>query len=296
MQKRPPSALAAALVALVALALLPLAPPAAAATRGDPAAAAPRPAAIGWAVSVGLSVGATADEAPARTVARAGLFSGVTSDRAAAGLVAFRRDPALDRVAQARADALAASGTFSHAAAGAPIIDPVEASGVRPYAAGEALGWANDPSTDAALARIRAMWLTSPEHRAIVLADWANYAGVGVAEARGRTLAVLVIADTPDRTVPAIRIVSASRAGATVTLRWTAEDPRLQVRTAGVGAVLVDYRVDGGPWILVRSPGGAGVTVLANVPADRSLVIGIRAEDRAGNDSPWATAWVGLVP
>jgi len=296
MQMRPGrTATAAALTAAIALAAL--ADPVVATGATGLAGSAGGPPATR---AVRLRVTAAADEAPWRSAARAAMLADVQGDRATAGLVAYLRDPALDDIAQARVDRLAANGAFGHLAAGASILEPVEASGLRPYAAGEAQGWASDPSSDAALDRIRALWLASPGHRAIVLADWASYAGIGVATDGGRILVILVVADTPDRTAPSISVDSAVRTGSAVTVRWSADDPRLQARTAGVGSVAVEWRPDGGRWRAARAAKGvatgSGATAITNVPADRAVDVRVRARDRAGNLSPWATARVAILP
>jgi uncharacterized protein YkwD len=235
-------------------------------------------------------------EAPWRSAARASMLAAIQDARAATGLVAYVRDPALDDVAQARVDHLAAIGAFGHTAAGTDILTPVEATGVRPYAAGEAQGWAGDDTMDAALARIRGLWFASPSHRAIVLADWASYAGIGLTTDGTRTLVVLLVADTPDRTAPTIAIEAATRAGSTVTVRWSAADPRLQARTAGVGSVVVEWRADGGGWRTARTAVGATATRIGNAPTDRGVDIRVRARDRAGNLSPWVTERVPVLP
>ena len=285
---RTPSA--ACLVAFVAFALIvPVA------SASAPGGAAPPAAGATLTAPTVRFRDAAADEAPWRSAGRANLLSSVAADRVAAGLVAYRRDPALDDIAQARADHLAASGSFGHLAAGAPILDPVMAAGVRPYLVGEAMGWSSDASTDATIARIRALWLASPSHRAVVLADWASYAGVGLATDGTRTLVVLVVADTPDRTAPSVSVIAATRVGTTITVRWTADDPRLQARTAGIGSVIVDYSVDGAPW-RAACTGATGITTIAHVPAGRAVDIRVRARDRAGNVSPWATARVAPLP
>jgi len=296
MQTRPGRAATAAAITTLAalLALGAVAGPVAATGETGTAATPLTPPASRDAGPTGAA--AAAVEAPWRSAARASLLASVQDERSAAGLVAYLRDPALDEVAQARVERLAADGAFGHTAAGPSILDPVQASGVRPYAAGEAQGWASDPSTDAALARIRRLWLASPGHRAIVLADWASYAGVGVATDGSRTLVVLVIADTPDRSAPSIAIDAATRAGSTVTVLWTAADPRLQVRTAGVGSVVVEWRPDGGGWRTARTKAGVKVTTIANVPAEHAVDVRVRARDRAGNLSPWATARVAVLP
>ena len=303
MQTRPRrAATAVARTSLAAfLAFAAVAGPVAAAGIPGPAASPARPSGGPAAMrDLRSSSASSPAEAPWRSAAREAMLTAIQGERAAGGLVAYLRDPALDEIAQARVDRLAANDAFGHTAAGPSILDPVEASGMRPYAAGEAQGWASDPSVDAALARIRMLWLASPGHRAIVLADWASYAGIGLATEGARTLVVLVIADTPDRTAPSVAIDAVTRTGSTVTVRWTAADPLLQARTAGVGGVAVEWRTDHGRWRVAR-PGtaattGAGQTIIVNVPTGRAVEIRVQARDRAGNVSPWSTDRVAALP
>jgi uncharacterized protein YkwD len=214
------------------------------------------------------------------------LFAGVNADRATAGLVRFVRDPSLERVAQDRAEHLAASGVFGHPQAGAPILDSVEATGIAPYAVGETLGWSGRSGTDA-FASIRAMWAASPSHHAIVVSDLSSYAGVGVTIRGGRTFVVLVTAETADRTPPVVDGVSVDRGGATLVVAWKADDPLLQSHTAGVRDATVQYRVAGGPWRVLQRANARGSATLPRLAAGTPVEVRVRVRDRAGNLSSW---------
>jgi hypothetical protein len=219
----------------------------------------------------------------------------VNEDRAAAGLVRYVRDPALETLAQARVEHLAASGVFGHAAAGTPILDAVESTGILPLGAGEALGWSSWPGDDA-FASIRSMWLASPSHRAIFISDESSYAGVGVLVQGGRTWAILVTAETADRTPPVVGAVAVRREGATTFVTWRAEDPLLQTHTAGVRDAWVEYRVAGGPWRLLQRANVAGTARLPQLAAGSGVEVRVRARDRAGNLSAWAQTAATSAP
>lgn len=244
-----------------------------------------RPAA---AAAAGMS-----DDASAQL--RDALFDGVNGDRAATGLVRYVRDVELERVAQDRAERLAASPTFGHPAAGAPLLEVVEATGIGPLGVGEDLGWSTKPGTTA-LAAIRGMWAASPPHREIVLSEDASYAGVGVAVSGRRLIAVLVVAETLDRTPPVVSITAAERRGAGAVVRWAASDPLLQTHTAGVRDAAVQVRVDGGAWRTLARANARGVAALGTVARGHAYEVRVRARDRAGNVSAWVESSPIRIP
>ncbi len=232
---------------------------------------------------------------PATAPLRDTLFDGVNADRSATGLVRYVRDPRLERVAQDRAARLASSSAFSHAAAGAPLLDVVEATGIGPLGVGEDLGWSSLPGT-AALASIRDMWKRSALHRGILLSESDSYAGVGVAMAGGRVFAVLVAAETLDRTPPVVGTPTAERRGAGLMVRWTVRDPLLQTHTAGVRDASVQVRVDGGAWRTLDRANARGATVTGALASGHAYAVRVRARDRAGNVSAWVESAPVRIP
>jgi hypothetical protein len=189
-------------------------------------------------------------------------------------------------VAQDRAARLAASPSFGHPAAGEPLLEAVQATGIGPLGVGEDLGWSTLPGP-AALASIRRMWGQSPAHRDILLSEGASYAGVGVTVAGGRLVAVLVVAETLDRTPPGVAAPTAERRGSGAVVRWSARDPLLQTHTAGVRDAAVQVRVDDGAWRTVDRANARGVASLGTMERGRTYVVRVRARDRAGNVSAW---------
>jgi uncharacterized protein YkwD len=220
---------------------------------------------------------------------RSSLLRSVGSDRAAAGLRALRQDPALNAVAEARAERLAGASEFSHAAAGPGILTEIASAGVQPRGAGEVLGWSAYPGYAAALDSIHGMWLASPSHRAILLSAEDNYIGVGVAMSGAKTFATVVVAETRDRTAPVVRLHEPRVDGSTVTFSWTATDPLLQTHTAGLRSVAVQVRQDDGPWRSVRPGAGASSITLRDRASGHTWWVRVRASDGAGNVSRWTT-------
>jgi uncharacterized protein YkwD len=102
------------------------------------------------------------------------LVRALDAARASAGLGALRRDPRLDRIALAHAEAMAARHELAHDAGDGDPLDRLRAAGLDPRAAGENVAHA----ATLALAH-RAIW-RSPSHRLNVLARDVDRVGVAV--------------------------------------------------------------------------------------------------------------------
>ena len=116
--------------------------------------------------------------------AEALLLSWTNRDRAALGLVPLRSDPALVAVAGTRADNLAASSKFSHAAAGGDAAPALAAAGVQWFAWGEDIAQWPGGVSGTSVAGIYRAWRASATHWAMLMSPRMNYVGFGLAVRR----------------------------------------------------------------------------------------------------------------
>ena len=81
-----------------------------------------------------------------------------------------------------------------------------------------------------------------------------NYVGFGVAvrSSSGRVFASAIFTESRDHTAPAAKVDSVSRSGTTLTFAWHGYDAPLQTHWARLRDFDAWYRVDDGPWRLVR--------------------------------------------
>ena len=228
-------------------------------------------------------VPATASSVTAES-AEASLLAWTNRDRAALGLVPLRSAPALIEIAGTRADNLAATSTFSHAAAGGDAAAALTAAGVQWFAWGENIAQWPGGVSSSALAGIYRAWQGSATHWAMLMSPRMNYVGFGLAVRSSDEWAVAstVFAESRDRTAPGARIVRATLNGTSVTFAWRGYDPLLQTRWAGVRDFDVWYRVDGGSWRLIRNDTTATSLRLTNRASGHRYEVMVRARDRAG--------------
>lgn len=225
------------------------------------------------------------------------LLAWTNRDRAARGLVPLRSAPALTEIAGTRADNLAATSTFSHAAAGGDAAAALTAAGVQWFAWGENIAEWPGGISGSALAGIYQAWQASATHWAMLMSPRMNYVGFGLAVRSSDEWAVAstVFAESRDRTAPGTRIVGATLSGTSITFAWRGYDPLLQTRWAGVRDFDVWYRVDDGSWRLIRNDTTAPSLVLASRPPGHRYWLMVQARDRAGNvghTSTPASVWV----
>jgi hypothetical protein len=76
----------------------------------------------------------------------------------------------------------------------------------------------------------------------------------------------------------------------TVFFTWTGRDGQLQTHTAGLRDFDVQYRVDEGPWSVIRTHTTATQIILANRPAGHTYSVRVRDRDRRNNLSAWSAA------
>ncbi|MFA7310168.1 MAG: CAP domain-containing protein [Candidatus Paceibacterota bacterium] len=112
------------------------------------------------------------------TVLPAALTSLTNSDRIAYGLSVLNEDPALDAVAQAKADDMAAKGYFAHVSPEGKTPWSWLDAAKYPYTyAGENLAVDFTDSTD-----VERAWMNSPLHRANILKGEYTHVGIGIAQ------------------------------------------------------------------------------------------------------------------
>ena len=242
-------------------------------------------------------VPATASSVTAES-AEASLLAWANRDRAALGLVPLRSDPALIEIAGTRADNLAATTSFSHAAAGGDAAPALAAAGVQWFAWGENIAeWPGGVSSSA-LAGIYHAWQRSASHWDMLMSPRMNYVGFGLAVRSSDewALASAVFTEFRDHTAPGTRIDSALRSGTTVTFTWHGYDPLLQTHWAGLRDYDAWYRVDGGAWRLIRNDTTAtSLRLVSRAPGHRYW-LKVQARDRAGNVGRTSTPVSVWVP
>jgi uncharacterized protein YkwD len=228
----------------------------------------------------------------------AALLTWTNRDRAALGLRPLRLDTRLAGIADERAASLASAGSFSHQAAGPSLSATLDGAGVQRYAAAENIGWWGGGPTLATAAALYRAWQASAVHRAALMSASLNYVGFGLAHrpSDGRLFASTLFTEARDRTAPRATMETATRSGTTVTFTWRSVDPRLQSHWAGMRDVDVFYRVDAGPWRLVRDDTTATTLRLAGRAPGHRYWLAVRPRDRAFNAGPLASPISVWVP
>ena len=208
-------------------------------------------------------------------------------------LGAALRDLARDRVAN-----LVAASTSSHAGGGGSIDAALAGGGIQHWSCGEAIGWTSAPwGTDAA-ASIYRMFRQSSSHWTLLMSRTFNYVGIGVGErARDhKTFVSIIFTESRDHTAPIATMTGATRSETTISFQWSGRDRLLQTHTAGLRDFDVEYRVDDGPWCLVRDSTTATGASWADRPRGHTYALRVRSRDRAGNLSAWSSPMSVSVP
>lgn len=270
----PPSPVGA--VALIAV------PAPTATASGIPIRPAPVPAALASTTS------------PTATSIERSLLTWLNRDRVALGLRPLRADTPVARLAGERAARLAGIGILSHQYAGGDLGSALSGRGVEWYRYGENIGTSTATWGLQAASMIYALWRASPEHWTAMTSETLNYVGIGVAyrSENGATYASIVFTESPDHTAPWARLTSArtltSTTGTAASFAWRGADPVLQSHTAGLRTFDVQYRVDAGPWRIVRSGTTTTVLTLPRRPPGHAYWLRVRARDGRGNLSAWS--------
>jgi uncharacterized protein YkwD len=116
----------------------------------------------------------------------------LNQDRAEAGLMPLAESPALDLVAQQRAEQMALSG-FGHFLPGHSVMAEVEllrAAGVAYTWHGENIFWASGMSIAETMSAADTWWMDSPEHRANIQGSHYRQVGIGIFISDGKAYVV----------------------------------------------------------------------------------------------------------
>jgi uncharacterized protein YkwD len=244
--------------------------------------------ALALALAVGGPAPAAAADAPvARSAAsvEGWLLDLINDARDARGLRPLRRDARLAIIADERALALVQTSSFSHAAAGGSLSVRLATAGVQWYRWGENLAAVSGGLTRYTARAIYLAWQRSPAHWRLLMSRDFNYLGLGVAAraSTGRVFASAVFTESRDHTRPSARIDTARRTGTTVSFTWHGYDAPLQTHWAGMRDYDVWYRIDGGPWRVIRDNTTATSIRLASRPRGHRYWLMVQPRDRAGN-------------
>jgi hypothetical protein len=262
----------------------------------------PRPATRRLPVLLGLALvsgllwsGLAAGSAAAVTGAQleAQLVGWVNRDRAARGLRPLRVDLRVADLAGDRAATMARRGILSHSVAG-NIGSQLNGRHIQWYRYGEVIAYASGWGTSTASA-IYNLWRRSSSHWSLLMSSRFNYLGAGLAyRSSGRSYGSIVLTESVDHSRPRASMGGVSRSGTTATWTWGGYDVPLQAHTAGLRNFDVQYRVDGGPWGLVRRGTTARSMRLPGRAPGHSYAIRVRSRDNRGYVSAW-TAQAGVT-
>jgi uncharacterized protein YkwD len=221
----------------------------------------------------------------------------MNKDRAARGLVPYRKWSAVAALAGDRAARLASKNTLSHSAAGGNIGTSLNSRGIQWYGYGEAIGmtgyrWGSD-----AASHLYSMWKGSPGHAALMYSASYNYVGIGVAyrSSNRTTWASIVFVESKDHTGAVASKGSIGSQSTTISFSWSGYDPKLQKHTAGLRSFDLQYRVNGGSWRTIRDNTTASSITLTDRVRGRWYGFRVQAADQRGNLGSWtseAKVWV----
>jgi uncharacterized protein YkwD len=234
---------------------------------------------------------------PSSSIVETYIRTWLNKDRSLHGLRAMRLDLNLRAIATTRAGTLASLGLLSHTAPG-NLSSQLDAAGIRWYGWGEDIGWSSYAWGYDVAHSLYTMWKHSPTHWALMMSSHYNYLGVGLGYrwGNGATYASIVFGELPDETAPTPRLTAAGRTGRDVWFHYTASDTILQSHTAGIRDYDLEYRVDGGSWIVIRTHRTAVSITLPDRARGHSYYLSVRARDRAGNLSGWSSPLHVNVP
>ncbi len=214
----------------------------------------------------------------------------INVERDKVGLRAIRNDARIRKVAQARSRDMVERDYFDHQDPdGRWPWDHLNSADIEWYSAGEIIALNMTSPISAAASTAIDQWMNSPGHKAQILSDGHNYAGVGVAMEGGRSIWTVVFIQGPDRTDPVAQLLSASSAAGTghIRLTWTGHDRLLATRTAGLRSFDLARRTPGGTWRTIKS-GTTTTTLTLRSSAGRRYQFRVRSRDSVGNVGDWS--------
>lgn len=223
------------------------------------------------------------------------ILSLINTERAKRGLIGLKLHSGLVDLAGDRAAYMASIGSLQHISC---LSCTLNARSIQWYGTGEVIASNNYPWGDQAARVLFDGWMASSTHRAILMSSSFNYIGIGVAyrSANHSTYASAVLTESKDRTRPWARMSTVSRSGTTVAWTWMGADTRLQTHTAGLRNFDVQYRVDGGSWVTIRSGTTAKSLSLSGRAHGHYYGLRIRARDNNGYVSSYSAELRIWVP
>lgn len=233
------------------------------------------------AFAIGPAVGPVAASSTTASAMESELASWVNSARATRGLAPLRVLPALQSYADSRAASMASTGSLSHPSC---LGCDLSARGIQWYGAAEAIAGTSYPWGGQAAQSIFNGWKASSGHWAILMSTTLNYIGLGVAyrSSNATTYAAADLTESIDQSRPWTRMSSVGRSGTTVTWKWTGNDLWLQSHEAGLKNFDVQYRVDSGSWVTIKSGTTMRYLTLGSRAGGHYYGLRVRARDNRG--------------
>jgi uncharacterized protein YkwD len=224
------------------------------------------------------------------------LLGWINSSRANLGLRPLHASSALASLAGYRAGVMASTGVLSHTIAGCLSCE-LTGRGIQWYSEGEVIAWNSYTWGDSSALALFNWWKSSSTHWALLMSRTFNYIGVGVAyrSASRTTWGAIVLTESLDHTAPWSHLTGGSASGTSVTWTWTGGDISLQTHTSGLRNFDVEYRVDSGSWVVIRSWTTARYLTLTGRAHGHYYGLRVRSRDWRGNVSGWSAelrVWV----
>jgi uncharacterized protein YkwD len=248
---------------------------------------------------IASAVGPVANPGPVQastaTTMQSELLGWINGARASRGLAPLRQLAALSSYAASRAASMASTGVMAHPSC---LGCQMTARGIQYYSCGEDIAATTYPWGNQAALSIYNAWKASPGHWAILMSATYNYIGIGVAyrSSSQTTFGAADLTESKDQTRPWARMGHVSRSGTTVSWSWTGNDTWLQTHESGLKNFDVEYRVDSGSWVTVRSGTTARSLTLTSRAHGHYYSLRVRSRDNRGYVSAYTTALRIWVP